>query len=811
MSGRPRLPAAIAPRWRKVVRDLALARARTLMVVLSIAVGVFAIGTVAGTRQRVAASLDESFRAIQPSSATITTFTPFEEDLVTTVERMPEVAEAEGRRSLFVRVRSGGADWRNMQLNVLPRDGLTRLDRVMPREGQWPPPRRELIIERSALGLVGAKLGEEVTIRTPLGKERTLRVVGTAFDVYALIFTIDGVPWGYIDEDTLAWLGEGRGVNELHLRVAERADDPGHIADVVAAVRDKLERDGRAIYYMTIPEPGKHPLDSTIQAMLLLLGAMGALALGLSGFLVANTAAAIMAQETRSIGIMKAIGAGRSQIGGLYAALVLAYGTLSLAVALPAGLLGTVWLSGLMAGYLNLDLSGPVISAPVLALQAVVSLLVPLIAATIPIWLGSRVTVREALNSYGLGRGQFGRRKLDRLLERLSGLSRPVLLGLRNTFRRPGRLMLTVVTLTIAGAMFVGVLHVRASLGRTMDTLMQLYQFDVAVQLARPYRAERLQQVALSVPGIRLAEGWGFTSARHLGITGQGGASMLSLSVPLIVFAPPAETSMLRPPLLRGRWLLPQDERAVVVSKSVLDDQPGLDLGGTIRLKMEGRETSWTVVGVTQGLGPTPLVYIDYRPFSKVTEAAGQAQWLSMTLTEPSPEARKRAAEALEAAFERAGLRVSLVIKIDEERREALAAFDGIIALLLSMVGLMAIVGGLGLAGTTSLNVIERTREIGVMRAIGASDGTLYLIILVENLTVALLSWCLGVALSVPLGWALGYGIGQALLGDPLSFGLSLGGAAAWMGLEAALVLLSSWLPARRAVHVSVREALAYE
>lgn len=805
------MPADLAPRWRKVLRDLALARGRTLMVVLSIGVGVFAIGTVAGTRQRIAQALGDSFRAIRPANATITTFTTFDDDLVKVVERMPEVAEAEGRRSLFVRVRAEGGEWRNMQLNVLPRDGQTRLDRVLPNEGQWPPPRHGLVIERSALGLVGARIGESVTVRTPLGKERGLTVAGTAFDVYALIFTIGGTPWGYIDQDTLAWLGEGRGVNEMHLRAPDRAADAEHVAAMVAAVRDKLERDGRAIYFMTIPEPGKHPLDSTIQAMLLLLGAMGALALGLSGFLVANTTAAIMAQETRAIGIMKAIGAGQAQIGGLYTVLVLAYGGLSLGVALPAGIAGTIWLSRLMAGYLNLDLHGGILSPSVLALQASVALLVPLVAAAIPIWLGSRITVREALSSYGLGRGLFGKRRVDRLLERLSGLSRPVLLGLRNTFRRPGRLLLTVLTLTIAGAMFIGVLHVRSSLAQTMDSITQLYQFDVAVQLARPYRVERLKQVAMDVPGVRLAEGWGFTSARHLGAQASPGAARLSLSVPLIIFAPPVPSTMLRPPITRGRWLLPGDERGVVASTAVLDEQPGLDVGGTLHLKLEGRDTAWTVVGVTPGQGPTPLVFIGYGPFSKVAEAAGQAQWLSMTLAEPTVAARDAAAKALEAAFARAGLSVSLMVKIDERRREAQAAFDGVIALLLAMVGLMALVGGLGLAGTTSLNVIERTREIGVMRAIGAGDGTLYRIVLVENLTVALISCLLGAALSLPLGWALGRGIGQAMLGSPPSFAPSIWGAWIWLGLEAVLVLLSSWLPARRAVRISVREALAYD
>lgn len=204
----------------------------------------------------------------------------------------------------------------------------------------------------------------------------------------------------------------------------------------------------------------------------------------------------------------------------------------------------------------------------------------------------------------------------------------------------------------------------------------------------------------------------------------------------------------------------------------------------------------------------TPLVRTFLHPSSRCTLTAPPTG--TVTLGETSEEARRRAAEALEAAFERAGLSISLVIKIDEERREALAAFDGIIVLLLAMVGLMAVVGGLGLTGSTSLNVIERTREIGVLRAIGAGNGDIYRVILVENLCVALLSWVLGLLLSLPLGWLLGQGIGRSLLGNPLNFAVSLGGIGLWLALVTVLVLLASWLPARRATRLEVREALAY-
>lgn len=288
----------LPPRWRKVWRDLWLHRSRTVLVVVSIAVGVFAVGVVAGTRQILARELEASFASINPASATLQTLAPFGSDLVRSVAAMPAVAEAEGRRTVYVRLETAPGVWTNVQLIAIPDFRAITLDRVLPVTGAWPPPERGVLIERSAIGLVQHAVGDDVVIKTPSGRRKTMRLAGLAFDAYALPYTLDGVAFGYITYDTLAWLGEPRDYNELHLTVAENRHDRDHITDVVEQVRDKVERDGRAIFFMTIPEPGKHPLDSTIQGMLLLLGVMGALALGLSGFLVTNTVAALLAQET---------------------------------------------------------------------------------------------------------------------------------------------------------------------------------------------------------------------------------------------------------------------------------------------------------------------------------------------------------------------------------------------------------------------------------------------------------------------------------------------------------------------------------
>ncbi|MCE7939006.1 ABC transporter permease [bacterium] len=801
----------LPPRWRKVWRDLWLHRSRTVLVVVSIAVGVFAVGVVAGTRQILARELEASFASINPASATLQTLAPFGSDLVRSVAAMPAVAEAEGRRTVYVRLETAPGVWTNVQLIAIPDFRAITLDRVLPVTGAWPPPERGVLIERSAIGLVQHAVGDDVVIKTPSGRRKTMRLAGLAFDAYALPYTLDGVAFGYITYDTLAWLGEPRDYNELHLTVAENRHDRDHITDVVEQVRDKVERDGRAIFFMTIPEPGKHPLDSTIQGMLLLLGVMGALALGLSGFLVTNTVAALLAQETWQIGVMKAIGAQRQQIAGMYAGMVAAYGALALVVAVPTGILGTRAFTQLMAGYLNLTVSDARVPPAVLALQVGIALVVPLVAAAVPIVAGTRISVREAIAAYGLGTGRFGTHRLDRWVERVRGLSRPTLLSLRNTFRRKARLTLTLATLTMAGAMFIATFSVNASLTRTLDGMLELWQWDIAAQFSQSYRVERLRNAALSVPGVVAAEGWSYTTARHTSATGGGGSSLLSFSVPLIVFAPPAESRLIKPPLIRGRWLVPQDEQAIVVTTGVLDDQAGLDVGGRLALRIGGRDTTWTVVGVTQGIGPMPFVYANYPYFSALVREAGRAQWLAVVTDRHDPEALGGIAEQLEAELEQAGLRVGLIAEIHQERAEVAAIFEGILALLLVMVGLLAVVGGLGLAGTMSLNVIERTREIGVMRAIGASDLALLRIFVTEGMLIGFLSWALALVVSVPLSIAITRALGGALLGSALKTVFSPVGAAAWLGIVLVVAALASVLPARSATRVSVRSVLAYE
>jgi putative ABC transport system permease protein len=146
-----------------------------------------------------------------------------------------------------------------------------------------------------------------------------------------------------------------------------------------------------------------------------------------------------------------------------------------------------------------------------------------------------------------------------------------------------------------------------------------------------------------------------------------------------------------------------------------------------------------------------------------------------------------------------------------EERTQIIARFNVLIVFLLIMAVLLAVVGAIGLTGTMSLNVLERTREIGVMRAIGASDGSVFRIVVVEGLLIGLMSWFFGALVAYPMGRLLSDAIGNITMKTSLDYVFSTGGLAMWLVIASVLAVLASLLPARNASRVSVRDVLAYE
>ena len=201
-------------RWRKVLRELWQHKLRTFLVVIAISIGVFAIGVILSTQLMLSRDLALSYEESSPSHATIITANNFDEEFVEIIEAMPEIEAAEARRGVYVRLQTGPDDWRVLQLTAVPDYENMTVDKVKPLGNVWPPPERELLIERSALGLTNAEVGDLLHIKLPDGREKDIRIAGLAHDLFAKLYVLDGVAYGYITVDTLDWLGEPTEFNE---------------------------------------------------------------------------------------------------------------------------------------------------------------------------------------------------------------------------------------------------------------------------------------------------------------------------------------------------------------------------------------------------------------------------------------------------------------------------------------------------------------------------------------------------------------------------------------------------------------------
>ena len=801
----------LRPRWYKVVHDLFGNKTRTLLIVLSMAVGLFAIGIILSARTILSNGLASSFAAIDPSSGTVRTVELFDENFIQSVRSMTEVQEADARRNIAARVEVAPGEWKNISLFVIADYDNIRVNKVSSQSGAWPPPEHEILIERAALQVIDAHEGDTIRIKLPNDMQREMRVAGIAYDPAQLPAQIDGTPYGYITFDTVEWLGEPYGFNELYV-VATHPENKDWAQHVVNLVKDKAEKSGYTIPLSMTAEPGQLPMDDILQGILLLMGSLGILSLFLSVFLVVNTVSALLAQQKRQIALMKAIGGGSWQILGMYLMMVISYGFLALIIAVPLGMIGAQALSEMLAGMFNFNLPAMDLPMQTILVQLVIGIVLPVLASLWPFLASLRVSAAEAMSSYTMGKGRFGKNWIDQMLSganlwftrRLS--IRPMLLSVRNTFRSKGRLSLTLMTLTLASATFVSVFNVRSSLDSTVDDMMKLYNFDIMLTLDRPYRASKVEMEALRVPGITQTDIWLQLPVRRVRPDGSESGMMY-------MFAPHVDESALinAPAIVDGRWLKPGDDNAVLVPTTLFQEEPDLGLGREIVLKIYGREEHFKIVGTFVGVPFAPVIYANYDYLSRVANRVGQADALLVRTLGHDPDSVKVQSEALENHFEEIGLRVSTVTTLTNERAEAAVSFDAVVALLLVMAILLALVGGLGLMGTMSINVLERTREIGVLRAIGAPNRGVAQVFILEGITIGLLSWILGSLLAIPVTQGLNQAVGGAIMGAPLTFAYSMPGLWIWLVVVLLLSALASFIPARNASRLTVREVLAYE
>lgn len=792
----------------KVRRDLWENKGRTVLVILSIAVGVFALGLTGSSNLLMAKQLKESHLASNPSTVLMWLGGVVQQDTIDSLSKMEGVTGIDGIANIDLKWKRSldDTDWQDGSLVMINDYEDQGFDRFTLKNGVWPHDRAINVEDAHMSGFDAPGVGESIYFEVN-DRPREFHIVGSLHDPYQFPPPFGENAYFYATRDTLRQITGVEGYTMLRMTITEYTEDRAY--KMANKVEDRLEEQGISIGYVLPVAPEEHFLQEIMNGVGVILSVMAFASLGLSTILVINTMNALIAQQIPQIGIMKSIGAIRKQIVQLYLAMVITYGLVSLLIAVPLGAVSGIAMANWMLYILNTPPADFTIIPGVLIVQIFMGMLTPILAAAYPVLRGAAIQVARALTQTGLGSGTYGTRRIDRWMGRVRNIPRIAVLSLRNTFRRPGRVMMTLVTLTLAGAIYMMVISAQHSLNATIDQIFASFGFEVMIGFEQNQRIDEIIPMIESRPDVEFAEMWGFYSG-DAWLEGENGEKGEVQEI--YPRALPRDSQLFEPKLTEGRALHPDDGRAMLLNQKVARKM-GVELGDRLVVEIgDNTESTWTVVGLVFDLGGddqnTAFMYLD--EVNAVTNNIGRGSVAEVRVVEETLEMQKKVETDLRDYLEANSIGVAFADTALEYKQQAASQFNVLVTMLMIMTLLMGAVGSMGLSGTLSINVIERRREIGVMRAVGASSKDVTMIFSGEGLMLGLISWIIATPLSLLIGPMFVKMVGNAI-DFPAQYIPAIGGIWVWLIIVIVLSLIASWLPARRATRISVNESLAYE
>lgn len=792
----------------KVIRDITSDYAKNLMLVLAIAIGVFGIGSILGAYSVLTREMSSNYLGTNPASATLETESEISTELLESVRQFPGIKEAERHATVSARMKVGDK-WYPMLLFVIDDFELKKTNRASHLTGSTTPASGEMLVERTALVVMQAGEGDEIVVKTPDGNPVPLKISGTVHDAGLAPAWQEQAGYGYITMATLHALGESRGFDQLRIVVSENALSREAIIAKAEALSDWLEERGIKVHEIQVPPPGKHPHQSQMKAVLTIFTAFSFLILVLGSILVATSVATLMVKQVRQIGVMKTIGATSLQITMMYLVMIVVICVVALVLAIPLSRIAAAAFYQQIALLLNLVLADRSMPLWVPLLQVASGIVIPLMAAALPVLRGSFISVRSALDNYGVKAAQTRQGALS-FISKLP-FSESFKLSVRNVFRLRSRLVMTVGLLAAGGAMFMTALNVADAWDDNLKRIYEQRLYDLDVKLNERIKPDAILEMLRAMKGVTVAEGWDYVSTSVVGESsrqvshtypdkGHGSFTLLAL--------PPA-SKLLDPTLVEGTWLSGKVKNEIVLNQ--LARSQGVKIGDSVKLAVEGKAITWRVTGFCEDVGSGATAYVSIEDFSKFNHSQGMVKMLRVAYSDRSRDFAFARNREIEVLLESRNVSVSSSLPVWLLHNAVAAHMKVLVNSLMAMALLMAVVGTLGLTSTMSMSIMERIREIGVMRAIGGTPAKIRSIVVYEGFLIGTISIVIAFVLALILSLWMGRFIGNMAFRTPLSLTISVIAFVSWILIILVGSFAAAYFPARRASRLTTREALAYE
>jgi putative ABC transport system permease protein len=251
--------------------------------------------------------------------------------------------------------------------------------------------------------------------------------------------------------------------------------------------------------------------------------------------------------------------------------------------------------------------------------------------------------------------------------------------------------------------------------------------------------------------------------------------------------------------------LQPNVVGTVVLNQTAAARLGGPPLASDVTVWIEGKLREWTVVGIIDEVGGAATLYVATGELDDVVGQSGMTTGVRMVAPTGTSSTIARTEEALSSD----GFRVVSVVPTTELESAIDQHVLVFIALLIALAILMAVIGLLGLASATSINVLERTREHGIMKAIGARGSVIQRLVVSEAVITGIAGLALALIVSIPVTAVVGNVLGRLTFDLPLPLVISSGAIVIWSVMAVSGAVLAALSAAMRAAKLTVHESLS--
>jgi len=769
---------------KRALRDLSRQKGRTGFILMAITVCVTVLGALINTNAAFNQALRENTQSANASDFTM--YTSSFDRSPSFLSKINGLKEAEAKQQIRARVKIGN-EFHNFDLMAFSNLPIYKINKVETELGLHTPITDGLLLEKSTIEHFKLTAGDKVDIFIPGQQPQRITIKGAVEDFSRIPAKFSGLGVGYLPKQVLTGLGKSS-FNQIQLTLDPQLPESKK-NKVLQEARKKLQSSNIIVFRTESSQETLLLRHTIVNTVLLLLTMLGIFGFFLAFLLIIHLFYRLVSEQIYELTIQKVLGAAFSYLWKQLAAALLLICSVVFLLSVSLGALASYWMTNYILQELNMGHARFTLSPYVLAGSFLLSFLVPFLAAAYPFQKAIKAPIIQGL--------RFMIRPYHK--QKKSPLNKYFhlrVLSIRNLMAKKMQLLTNILMLSFGGAVIIACTGLNHSLSLTLKEMNQFWDYDSEWSISTSLPSENLLQALRDIDGIKDVETW---TSRNAVISDD------SAKRNVLLHSIPERTSFIHPKIREGHWLDNASHDSIIISSDLKQTFQDIKPGDTLMVQIGREEKHWKVAGILEKQLAGPAIYMNQADYN---------QWLQnpainrLLVKMEEGHSNTKVRETIEKWL----LTQNTDILASDQANDIKSRPEEIIGLLiraLLLIGILFLaVGIFNLMTAMSINVLERKKEIGIIRSIGGSSFKIYQLFMGEGIRIAMISWVTAVLLSFPLQTLLSRKMGEVLVKSALHSEMPLYGSMLWLAASLLIGIISSYFPVRKAAAQPVSKLL---